>query len=345
MWYYVPKGDSMNKNFDFQKSFKDFLIVKNVSGYDNCLNSFKAFLSNQNITNNDMAKIYFQGLRAEKLIDSLEYYIDSNGVTSFGAASKYSSCIREYFLELVQKEHLKNDELMSEFAFKTYDSKSYRYKVNVFLNEKKEIIKGDGFETFEKIDDLIKDCDSTMNDRNVLSKISTSKYFNKYRSALIIKLILLTGVTYKTITEIKECDLDLNHSSITINNLTIHLPNNMTDQFKEYMKIRNQLTLISDRKPINLFIENNTSPISETTSITTNFLCGLTGRNDLSGIIKYAIINMIKKGINQNIITTFTGVGDTIYSNCQSEVNKAMDLKTSSYLDSKIRSIEVFNLL
>lgn len=336
----------MNKEFDLEKSFKEFIKEKNVVGYDTCINSFKDFLVSKSITNNDTAKIYFQGIRSEELIKGLEYYIDNNYVTSYTAANKYVSCIKEYFLGVVQKEYLKNDELMAEFAFKTGESKSYRYKVNIFLDEKSEITKSDGFETLDDVHDLILGCDSTMSNEYYLSKALTNqKYFNKYRSALIIKLIILSGIAYRTLIDIKEFDLDLRHCTITINGLTIHLPNNLIEQLWTYMELREKLIIKNNKDTKTLFIEFDGSVIREQNATTISFLKDLTGRSDLNGIIKYTIINMIKKGINQSIILKFTGVGEVIYRNCQDIVNTTMDLKSSSYLDSKIRSIEIFNLL
>lgn len=336
----------MNDGFDLEKSFREFIKEKNVTGYDTCINSFKNFLVNKNMMNDDTAKIYFQGIRSGELIKGLEYYIDNNYVTSYTAASKYASCIKEYFLGIVQKEYIKNDELMSEFAFKTEENKSYRYKVNTFLDKKPEITESAGFETFEDVQDLIQACDLRMDNEKYISKaLSSQMYFNKYRSALIIKLIILTGAAYRTLIDIKKSDLDLRHCIITINGFTVHLPNNLIDQLRKYIELHQKLIDKSNKDTDQLFIEFDGSTIREQNSITINFLKGLTGRSDLNGIIKYTIINMIKKGINQSIILKFTGVGDTIYNNCQDIVNNTMDLKSSRYLDSKIRSIETFDLL
>lgn len=335
----------MSDNFSIKESISEFINYKLVDGYDYNLGVFCQFIETKGVTI-DTVKPVFQGARSEFLIESLNYYIDSRKVTSIGASGRYASCIKEYFIHIVQKGYIKNDELMAEFTYKTYDEKSYRYKVNHYLSEKTEIVQSAGFEMFEQAKELINDCDDIMNDEYILSKIYSSQmYFNKYRSALMIKLILLTGITYRTIIKIKIQDLDLQHCSIAINDLTIHLPNNLIDQIDQYVRIRSK---ILEKEKINnnvLFIESDGKAISSTTSTLAGFLKDLTGRGDLNGIIKYAITNLIRKGINQSIIVKFTGVGSTIYKWCQDEVNKTMDLHSSKYLDSKIRSLDIFDLL
>lgn len=335
----------MSKDFNLKDSISEFINYKLVAGYEYNLNVFCEFLETKGFSL-DTVKTIFQGARSEFLIESLDYYIDSRDVTSIGASGKYSSCIREYFIHIVQKGYIKNDELMAEFTYKTYDEKSYRYKVNNYLSQKTEIVGSAGFEMFEGVIDLITDCDDTMSDEYILSKVRTSQmYFNKYRSALMIKLILLTGINYRTLIKIKLHDLDLSHSSIKINGFSVHLPNNLIDQFGTYTKIRYDLLEKENIKNTFLFMEYNGKTISTGTATLAVFLKDLTGRGDLNGIIKYAITNLIRRGINQSIIVKFTGIGPVIYKWCQDEVNKTMDLHSSKYLDSKIRSLDIFDLL
>lgn len=335
----------MNKNFDFKESKNDFVKSKLVDGYDTILTIFTEFLERKKISY-ETIKTVFQGIRTEFIIESLNYYIESRKVTSLGASGKYASCIKEYFIFIVQNEYIKNDELMAEFTFKTYNENSYRFKVNHFLSDKPEIVESEGFEIFNQINDLINDCDDTMNDEYIISRLLANQvYFNKYRSALMIKLILLTGIAYRTIIKINIEDLDLKHCQITINGLTIHLPNNLIDQFIRYADTRANILHKKENNTDTLFIEFNGNPISVQTTTIGSFLKDLTGRGDLNGIIKYAITNMIKKGINHSLIVKFTNVGPVIYNWCQNEVNKSMDLYSSKYFDAKIRSLDIFDSL
>jgi hypothetical protein len=61
--------------------------------------------------------------------------------------------------------------------------------------------------------------------------------------------------------------------------------------------------------------------------------------------MKYGIIQMIKRGINQSVIIEFTGNQDDIYRDCQNEVNEEKFEARNRYLDSKLRGIDSFDIL
>lgn len=335
-------------DFDFESSIKEFLIDKSVEGYDIIMNYFNEFVIKVKKINHSTIKNVFQGIRAEFLIESLDWYSNSKSAKSFGACNKFASCIKEYFVYIIDNEYIENQELIAEFGYPTYSDKSFRYKVNNYLANNENISKGDGSDIFDldTIKDLISDCDRTMNDDYILTRLDKMQmYYNKFRSALIIKLIVYTGVAYRILPTIGYNDIDTMHCSITINGLTVRLPNNLTDQFRKYLDIRKSLLDKHHKKSNYLFIEFNENNLSSKTTTVSSFLKDLTGRGDLNGIIKFSVTNMIKRGINQSIIMKFTSVGDTIYNWCQNEVNTHMDLKSSKYLDSKLRGLDVFDLL
>ncbi len=332
----------------YKAIMSEFIVDKSADGYGNIMNYFKEFVLDVEHINKASIKNCFQGIRAEFLIKSLGWYIDSKSIASFGASSKYISCIKEYFVYIIDNEYIENNELMSEFGYPAYSDKSFRYKVNHYLAENPSISKGPGYDLFdlETIKDLISECDKTLNDDYILSRVNKMQiYYNKYRSALMIKLIIYTGIAYRIIPTISLCDLDVQHCSITINGLTVHLPNRIIDQFAKYLEIRESLLTSKCKQNSKLFIEYDCDDLSHLTTTVSGFLKDLTGRGDLTGLLKYSITNMIKRGINQSIIMKFTNVKDTIYNWCQSEVNKYMDMQSSKYLDSKLRSLDVFDLL
>lgn len=336
----------MTKEFDFKETCEVFIAEKEIMTYNKCIRNFEEYLTKEKITNSDNIKIYFQGITADVLIKSLEFYIDENNITSYGAVNTYTSCIKEYFRFLIKENYLENEKISSEFGYAPDDIKSYSYKITDFLSTKPEIVLSEGFDTLEDIKGLISYCDLTMENEAFLSKASDSQiYFNKYRSALFIKLMLLTGAVYRSLIKCKKSDVDLKHCSITLNNLTIRLPNKIVDQMEHYLDLRSIRLTEKKTDTEYLFIEFDTSPMSSVTTTTSGYLNKSISRGDISSVSKYAIIGMIKKGINKSIIIKFTGVGEDIYHACQEVVSETLDLESSSYLDSKIRSTEIFNLL
>lgn len=149
----------MSKKFIFIDTCIEFINSKNVSGYNVCIESFKEYLVKINMNESSNIQIYFQGITSNALIKSLDYYIVTNNIKSYGAANKYVSAIKEYFLFLVQNEILKNDELMSEFAFKSNNPKSYRFKANNLLESHTNILSNEVIDTFDDAKDLIAYCE------------------------------------------------------------------------------------------------------------------------------------------------------------------------------------------
>lgn len=335
----------MNQEFDYDRSVADFISIKNIDRYKQCMNVFKGYLIEKKVLS--VLRTYFQGIRSDDLVDSLEYYVVHNNVTSFGAANVYAACIQEYFKFIIARGLVKNDELMAEFAYPIDDKKSCRNKINSYLSKEPRIKASMQFEpvTEEEAKDIIDECNLIIERLNNIEKVTrTQKDYNKLRSSIILKIMLLTGITYRCLIKIKVDSLDLKHGQITINGLTFHLPNKLIDDLVFYKDVREKIVNESNNTQT-LFVESSGCEISELTSTTSGFLCTLTGRKDLNGVIKYGIINLIRNGVNQSIIEKLTEVGKSIYNDCQKQVNSTMDYKASRYLDSKIRDINIFDLL
>ncbi len=333
--------------FSMEKSINEFLIYKPVDGYRKDLIVFGKFLNEEKKINSEALEYFLQGLRTDGLIESLDFYIRESDLTSIDTARRYSSCIREFFRYILHKNIIENNQLSIQLGAPSYDEKSYTYKMNTYISKDKRLKETDGFIAIneEDVKYLINECEITLSSDEVFNKsFESQKYYNKFRSAIILKLILLTGIRYEVLTEIKKKDLNLKHDLITINNMTMHLPMNLSEQIYKYEKINNTIDSKNTEREM-LFIEYKKNSISSVTSTTASFLKGILGRGDLNGVIKYTIIEMIKKGINESIIRKFTGVGERMYNDCQEYVNKMYNIKADRYLDSKIRSMEIFDLL
>lgn len=290
---------------------------------------------------------FLQGFRTAGIIESLNFYIRENGLTSINTARRYSSCVGEFLRYVIHHNIIENRELEMELGAPAYNEKSFTFKINNYVSQDERLKETEGFIALNNTDrdSLIAECDNTLKSEEIFEKaIKQQKYYNKFRSALILKLTLLTGITYKILREVRQNDLNLKHNLITINDLMIRLPINLSENFDRYENINCKIDPSSLNRDF-LFIEYSRSVISNTTATTSGFLKGILGRGDLNGVIKHTIIEMIKKGVNESIIRKFTGIGSKTYDECQDYVNSLYQIKTNRYLDSKIRSLEIFDLL
>ncbi|MEK4247607.1 hypothetical protein MKZ20_20225 [Psychrobacillus sp. FSL K6-2684] len=309
--------------------------------YSNHVKAFNKYIEHKGITEDNLI-VFLQGIRAKDIVDSLNYYIEKNNITSKDTALRYSSAIKEYLYYALDSGKVNNSELMKELELATFKESSYRYKMNNFIAKHELLKEREGFEipSDEEVRELIKQCNSLLeSDEEYLKAQNNQKYFNKFRSALIIKLILLTGVPYRTINSIKCTDLNINNSTILINSFEIRLPKILKLNFEKYMRLSNEINLNRDK----LFIEFNGNSMSVQTAAVYGFMKSIIGRGDLNGVVKYTIIKMIEEGISERVIKQVTGVEDTIINDCHLKVYG--DKKAIRHFDSKIRGLEIYDVL
>ncbi|MED0671731.1 hypothetical protein P4S95_16260 [Aneurinibacillus aneurinilyticus] len=329
--------------FNFKNSVIEFLNQK-PSTYKYHLKMFEDFVKSKRI-DESLFKEFFQGLRTEVIIESLDYYIKKTGISARGRADHYTSAVKEYFSFLFYKNYISNSEFEREIYLPTHDESSFRYKINNFIRHHASLKEEDGFDILEwhEVKRLIQVCDETMISKEIIDKaVNMQKYYNKFRSALLIKLISLTGMKYENICNIKPEDLNLTYNSIKINGLTLSLPNNLRDQFERYEHINKEIG--AEKERATLFIEFDKSVLSSNTSTTANFLKTVNERGDLNGLIKYVVVQMMKEGISEVIIKELTGIKEKMYDDCKQYFSN--DITTlNRVLNSRLRNMEIFDLL
>lgn len=107
----------------------------------------------------------------------------------------------------------------------------------------------------------------------------------------------------------------------------------MSIKRKRLLKTRKFFVLSSDKE-----LALQTKKLSE-------ILDEIIGRQDTTGLRKYVIIEMIRKGINQSFIMKLTRVGSTMFEDCQRIVNKERHVEANRYIDSKMRDMVLFDCL
>lgn len=186
------------------------------------------------------------------------------------------------------------------------------------------------------------------------------------QTSIIVKLLLFLGLKYEKIIELRLKDFDYRSNTLKVKYYDenkhekyyeVHLPYRLSLELAEITKDRD---LDKDMDYLFKTIEGN--PVKH--GYMTKFFkrCRETYLAEVylgdkeeyeleknhftpTGLLKYAVIQMIKRGVNQSIITEFTGIQEDIFRDCQNEVNSHKVESKSRYLDSKLRSIETFDLL
>ncbi|WP_372663773.1 hypothetical protein [Cohnella sp.] len=340
----------------FKETIELFLDQVSENSYDiykNKITVFYKFLVIEKGINDKSYQSYLEGMKTEEIIESLNDYIISNKINSESVAWHYISVVKRYFLFIYEVKNLKiqNENLIKSFSLSqdNIDSFAYKIKKEIFENSNLERKDSKTELTQEEVEVLISECDQQikelLNGGKILEYKKYPSQYNDFTSCLIIKLLLFTGAKYQIIINLGSSDLKLSQQTIIINGYCIRLPINLFTQLLEYTKIKQKIQ--SDfykQNSKSLFIRTDGEKLKGT-SFVSDTLVQFTGRGDTTGIIKFAIIEMIKKGINQSVIQDFTGNGSKIYDYCQSKVNESKNLSVNRYLDSKLRSLEIYDLL
>lgn len=336
----------------FKETIELFLNKVSVSSYEiykSKIMVFYKFLVSEKGISDKSYKSYLEAMKTEEIIESLKYYIVGNKINSESVAWHYISVVKKYFLFIYDVKNVKiqNANLIKSFSLPESSIDSFTYKIKNEIYESGGLEKKDSKTELsqEEVEVLISECDQHIKellDRD--SVIDSPSQYNDFVSSIIIKLLLFTGAKYQVIINLRSSDFNLKQQTLKINEYSIRLPINLFTQLHAYISIKHQMHSDCDNNDDLLFTRIDGEKLKGTSFIS-NTLMQFIGRGDTTGIIKYVLIEMIKKGINQSLIQDFTGNGNKIYDYCQSKVNESKNLSVNRYLDSRLRSLEVYDLL
>ncbi|KOR90388.1 tyrosine-type recombinase/integrase [Paenibacillus solani] len=326
---------------NYLESINKFIAAKQeafvqVQGYEKDLLIFWRFLETKKV-NEDTWNHVLGGANTDLVLECLKFYVDFNKVNSMSTANRFISVLAEYFQFAIEHQHISNKELYEEMNAPIYSDRSFRARINSWISKNLKDKEATRIFSESEIQKLIKDCNDTL---DLLNNEESDYFDKKFVPALILKILVLTGMKYKKVPKLTLSDLNLRYGTIKINNYIIHMPHRLIDQFEMYLSLREDKT-----KSNFLFIKSNGDQIPEQTSNTAYFLGSLTTRTDIQGIIKYVIVQMLGKGISVDIISEFTGVGKTIIDDCLNFINKDLFNDRNTLLDARIRELNTFKHL
>lgn len=328
---------------DIDNLLKDFTKIK-PEHYEKDIRIFIEYL--ETTKHAPIIKEILQGVRTKTIADSIDYYIDERGITSVNTVQRYANAIAEFFKYIVTEKHIDNKSIYNEIVLPTVASGSYWGIINEVIAKNKKLKEGDTFQIYtkEEIKKLIKNCDDAI--ELFKAKQDTKRYYNKFISALCLKLIVYTGVLYRELRKLHINSSLINHDIININGFNIYLPIKLGEQFRYYIKVRENILEKNKKESNYLFITFDGKQFPQQTSIISGFLATCTGRNDLNGIIKYAIREMIVNSISDSVIAKLTGAGEYLLKQCLEDVNKQdSEINWNRYLNSKLLKIDTYDLL
>lgn len=224
--------------------------------------------------------------------------------------------------------------------------KSIELKLNT--TEMKEAISEREFK------DLLKECDSAIESYDEYGYSNdTSRRKGKtgyFLSAIMIKLVMFTGIKNKVILTIKKSDYNYDLNKIKINGSWINLPDKLSYDMKKYFKVRDDILKtnnIHDHNSNPLFIKQCGSPIQKNniSRIVYKVMQNVIGTLEGESLSKYVIMNHIEAGMDILEIINLTTFSIETCMNCREQLNMKLDNDRNRYVNTRLRSSKLYELL
>ncbi|EPR12044.1 hypothetical protein [Ruminiclostridium papyrosolvens] len=200
----------------------------------------------------------------EHLIESFEYYIAKNHITSQQTAENYITNITTFFDMLSNDYNIKNEIFVNKELYKSFLLKT-KYIISK-LNEtkSKDVATSEQYEVLNYyIDNFLKtlsieDIYDEINkfyDKKYSKKKVYIKSYNRFVSSIATKLVMKYALANRNIAYLELKDLDLNYKILHVNGFELPLDDQLTNLLQEYIKIREQVLNIHSKQKSTLFIK------------------------------------------------------------------------------------------
>lgn len=302
----------------------DFLTLKDkflgvYPDYGNDISNFLYYMENiKKLTLPLHQDDLVNSMRTEAIIKSLEYFIEINQIKKQEPARKYFVSVGQLFEFVLSNSDYKNSDLKQELGNPATRVNSYSRKTNEFIDRCKKLSPKETQSplTDDEVSVLIEWCDKQLiKDFERNEKLDSTRY-KRISACLCIKLMILTGITYREARKLCFLDLDIDKSTITINDFIIRLPKMLSCQFREFYKVRTNYDTLKDSVFLFNTIDGKQWGEATSTSGIPGFMKTALSKTTIMSITKYGITQLINSGINDSIIMGLTGASREILNDC-----------------------------
>lgn len=326
------------------------------------IKNFEVYLNKKISSSNLKWKEYLEKLGRDEIIESTEFFIESRvdkPITKTVGVKTYLIVINEFF-RFLSINGIDNNLLLSVFDSWYENPNSIKYaidKLKIKYSLSDEIDTQDTFSS-DNLELLLTSCETHIerSQKKIDFEIKNNKLlseniYKRFSLCVLLKLMMLTGIRCSEIKKITYNSLDIEHNTIKINGFYIFLPLKLRKQLEYYLRIRDFIqSVCSGKISENLFIwidgsdgngVNAHTPSSN--NYYSDYLITVLSISGIMGLNKYIITDMLKNGIDINMIKKLTGCKNTIINHCLSEMYNDQYQKRETEL--KIRCLEMYEKL
>ena len=316
--------------------------------YNRKIEIFIEYLEQECGVNDQNYKETLIGMGRDKIIKSMEYYINSYGIQYKSTIDSYVTVIKGFFLYLSRKEGIYNKIFDRQAEIGILNNEVELKAKELKLNQKqmKEPIEDDEFEQ------LLKACENTIQSYDVTKYLDEGAYktdTGMFISAIIMELVMFTGIKNSVISTILKRDYNYNLNKIVINGISLNLPDSLAINFKKYYKSRTEILKYNKKEDgldSCLFITQNGEFLEVASSndvykVMKKELDTVEGE----GLCKYTIMKHMEEGIDVLEIIDLTGLGIDTCMHCREQLNLSRNNRRKTRINSKLRNSELYRKL
>jgi len=322
------------------KELKDKFLEKNPA-YTNDVNNFVNYIGEESFNN----EFILGGMTTKGILDSLISYVNSGQIQKKEPAKKYTSAIGQLFEYILENSNIKNIGLSNQLGAPPKRKNSYLGQCTNFIINCKELQEKESYNALddETVYKLIEWCDRIIV-KMESEKVNQNIGFKHMAAALCIKLMLLTGITYRVVRSIKFSSLNTELNTLVINNYKLRLPLVLSKQFKLYKKICLERNFDLENGYLFIGINGKQWNTGTSSSGIPTYLQTEIKQTDITGIIKYGIKQLMLQDVNSSVIIRLTGVSNEIMEDCLPK-SEADESDWYSYINSKIVKSRLYDKL
>lgn len=291
-------------------------FIQKYPNYKSDINNFSEYLNVywKDSLSNDLFRILVKGMDVEFVLQSLIYNVEEiKRYKTKSKARRYSVVIGQFLKYIFENTNIASSELYSKISGDK-SQKSYMKFMTSYIN-KCDMLKGiDQSEPLLRTQaiELLDWCNKQLNKQEWNAGIE----FKKAMVAIALKMMMIYGITYRELRKLKWEYYDEYYGLITINNFNLRLPPELSLQMQRIKQF------ISDKKIRNsdglIFVLMSGETWGKTTSSSglPDYLKTVIGESNVSSVVKYGILQLIKTGINATEITKLTGAQNKFIESC-----------------------------
>lgn len=307
---------------NFENVYKSFVILKKDYLHD--VNNFVDFCeieSKYKLNSKEMNR-WIMAADTQLILDSLKYHVyTTSKYKSKTTAFRYMSVIGQLFEYVRYNSTIKVTNLFEEMQMDRTGNSRYIKTLTDFINtctDLKGVVEALPLNESEA-EKLIEWSDWQLLNQN---EWNNELGYRKALAALGIKLMLMYGITYRELKNVKWQAYNKQTGQITLNGFKLRLPMRLEWQIGCWYDFCTDTGRLCEY----IFVDYSGKIWGDTTSTSRipDYIYPVIGSGSITTIVKYGIAQLVKAGISESVIKKITGASDTLILSCVQDTDDGL---------------------